>query len=195
MKRIQVLWLVLLPLLLAFSQAPFSQAPKLVKTKVHDAITVSLPADFTAVSEQEMMAKYVSYRKPLALYTNPGKQADFSVNLSVTQWQYHDLPLVKDFYKASLSTLYSDMQWIKDEIQEIRGTNFAIFEYVGTVADTEKENTLKQSKPLQVYTYVAYGLVEGKVVVFTFTAPASQRQEWAPVAEAVLESIRLKKTL
>ncbi|EMR02820.1 hypothetical protein [Cesiribacter andamanensis] len=190
MKKLPLYILALLPLLLAFSQVP-----KLVKTKVHDAITVSLPADFTAVGEQELSAKYVSYRKPLALYTNPSKQADFSVNLSVTQWQHFDLPLVKDFYKASLSTLYSDIQWVKDEIQEIRGTNFALFEYVGTVADTEQENTIKQTKPMQVYTYVAYGLVEGKVVVFTFTAPASQQQQWAPVAQAMVESIRLKKTL
>lgn len=190
MKRKQVLWLALLPLLLAFSQVP-----KLVKTKIHESITVSLPADFSAVGEQEMMEKYVSYRKPLALYTNPSKQVDFSVNLSVTQWQHFDLPLVKDFYKASLSTLYTDMKWLKDDIQEIRDINFAIFEYVGTVADTEQENAIRQSKPMQVYTYVAYGLVEGKVVVFTFTAPASQQQEWAPVAQAMVESIRLKKTL
>lgn len=172
-----------------------AQDTKLVKTKVHDAITVSLPAEFTPVSEQEMMAKYVSSRKPLALYSNPSKQVDFSVNLSTNQWQHFDLPLVKDFYKASLSTLYSDIQWIKEEIQEIKGVPFAVFEYVGTVADTEQENTLRKTKPMQVYTNIAYGLVNGKVVVFTLTAPANQQQQWSPVAEAVMESIRLKKTL
>ena len=193
MKVKQVLFLALLPVLLMFEVA--AQVPKLNKTKVHDAITVSLPEDFAPVSEQEMSSKYVSYRKPLALYTNPTKQADFSVNMSLTQWQHFDLPLVKDFYKASLSTLYSEMQWIKEDIQEIKGVPFAIFEYVGTVADAEDKNSLKQTKPMQVYTYVAYGLVNGKVVVFTFTAPGNQRQQWASVAEAMMESIRLKKTL
>lgn len=183
-----------LPLMLSFCAS--AQHGKLVKTKVHDAITVSLPADFMPVSEQDMNAKYVSARRPLALYTDQSKQTDFSVSLSTTQWQHFDLPLVKDFYKASLSTLYSEMQWIREEIQEINGVNFAVFEYVGTVADTEQENSLKKkAKPMQVYTHLAYGLVNGKVVVFTFTAPGNQRQQWAPVAEAVIESIRLKKTL
>ncbi len=189
MKIKQVFWLALLPLLLAM------QVPKLKKTEVHDAITVSLPADFAPVTEQDMAAKYVSYRKPIALYTDPSRQVDFSVNMSLTQWQYFDLPLVKDFYKASLSTLYADINWIKEDIQEIKDVNFAIFEYVGTVADAEEENSIRQTKPMQVYTYIAYGLVNGKVVVFTFTAPASQRQQWAPVAAAMMESIRLKKTL
>ena len=189
----KVIWVALLPLLLAFEAS--AQGPKLVKTKVHDAITVSLPAEFVPVTEQEMNSKYVSYRRPIALYTNASKQVDFSVNLSLTQWQHFDLPLVKDFYKASLATLYSDIKWIKEDIEEIKGVPFAIFEYVGTVADAEKENTIKQTKPLEVYTYIAYGLMNGKVVVFTLTAPANQRQQWAPVAEEVMESIRLKKTL
>jgi hypothetical protein len=193
MKLKQVLWVALLPLMLTLSAS--AQKAKLVKTKVHDAITVSVPANFVPVGEQEMASKYVSSRKPIALYTDPSKQTDFSVNLSTTQWQHFDLPLVKDFYKASLATLYSDMQWIKEEIQEIRGVNFAVFEYVGTVADEEQENTLRKSKPMQVYTHLAYGLVNGKVVVFTFTAPGNQQQQWAPVAEAMIESIRLKKTL
>lgn len=193
MKLEQVLWVALLPLMMAFGAS--AQQAKLVKTKVHDAITVSIPANFAPVSEQEMASKYVSSRQPVALYTGPDKQADFSVNLSTTQWQHFDLPLVKDFYKASLATLYTEMEWIKEEIQEIRDVNFAIFEYVGTVADEEQENAIRKTSPMQVYTYLAYGLVEGKVVVFTFTAPANQRQQWAPVAEAMMESIRLKKTL
>lgn len=190
MKMKYILGLVaILPFLLAL------QVPKLKKTQLHEAITVSLPEDFAPVSEQDMAAKYVSYRQPIALYTNSSRQVDFSVNLSLTQWQYFDLPLVKDFYKASLSTLYSEIEWIKEDIQEIKDVNFAIFEYVGTVADAAEENTIRQTKPMQVYTYIAYGLVNGKVVVLTFTAPASQRQQWAPVAEAIMETIRLKKTL
>ena len=190
MKRLLLLGLALLPLL------AFQEVPKLKKTQVSEGITVSLPEAFALVGEQEMMSKYVSYRKPIALYTDQSKQVDFSVNMSVNQWQHFDLPLVKDFYKASLSTLYTDIQWYKEEIQEIREVPFAVFEYVGTVAETEEENSIRQAKkPMQVYTYIAYGLINGKVVVFSLTAPANQRQQWAPVAEAMVESIRLKKTL
>lgn len=190
MKSTQVLWLAfLLPMLLAL------QTPKLKKTQVHEAITVSLPQDFAPVSEQEMSSKYVSYRKPLALYSDPSKQVDFSVNMSLNQWQHFDLPLVKDFYKASVSTLYTDMKWYKDELTEIRDVPFAVFEYVGTVADQEQENTVRQTKPMQVYTFLAYGMVNGKVVVFSLTAPANQREKWSPVSQEILESIRLKKSL
>ena len=158
----------------------FQEPVPLVKTKISEQISARLPEGFQPVSEQELRTKYVSYRQPIALYTSPDRQADFSVNVSVNQWQQFDLPLIKDFYKASLSTLYSELQMLKEETTEIGGHPAAVFEFIGTVAG--EEGVIRQSNEISKYTYVAYVLVNGKVAVFTFTAPASQQTFGRPKA-------------
>jgi hypothetical protein len=171
----------------------FQEPVKLVKTKINDQISARLPEKFQPVSEQDLRAKYVSYRQPIALYTGPDRQADFSVNVSVNQWQQFDLPLVKDFYKASLSTLYSDIRLLKEETTEIDGHPAAIFEFIGTVEG--EESAIRQTNQISKYTYIAYVLVNGKVAVFSFTAPASQQRNWAATAAEIMDSLKIKKTL
>ncbi len=188
MKKISVLLFSLSFLLLAF-QVPV----QLKKTKISDHISVNLPENFRQVGEQELSEKYVSTRPPIALYTSQDGLVDFSVNLSATQWQHFDLPLVKDFYKASLSTLYSELKMIKEEVVEVNKHQMAIFEFIGTVAG--EETAVRRTNAISKYTYIAYALVNGKVVVCTLTAPAKLQQSWAPVAEEMMNTIRIKKTL
>jgi hypothetical protein len=171
----------------------FQEPAKLVKTKINDQISARLPENFQPVSEQDLRAKYVSYRQPIALYTSPDRQADFSVNVSVNQWQQFDLPLVKDFYKASLSTLYSDIRLLKEETTEIDGHPAAIFEFIGTVEG--EESAIRQTNQISKYTYIAYVLVNGKVAVFSFTAPASQQRNRAATVAEIMDSLKIKKTL
>jgi hypothetical protein len=190
--KIRLLFLLLT--LLIFSLAIQAQE-KWNKTEITEAIQVELPPQFTPVSEQDRAEKYISYRTPLALYTTPDRKADFSVNLSVTPWADKDLPLMKDFYKASLSTLYSEIDWLREEIVEINKQPIAIFEYRGTVAQEEGENVVRQLAPMQTYNYIAYVLKGGKVAVFTFSAPAGQQQLYQPVADRIMHSIKLKKDL
>lgn len=171
----------------------FQQPAKLTKTRISDEISARLPEHFQPVSEQDLSSKYVSSRPPIALYTSPDMQVDFSVNVSVNQWQHFDLPLIKDFYKASLSTLFTDMQLLKEETTEINNHPAALFEFIGTVEG--EEGTVRRTASISKYHYVAYILVNGKVAVFTLAAPAGQQQEWSAVGEEIMQSIRIKKTL
>lgn len=187
--KIKILFLCALGL---FAMA-FQQAAKLTKTRISDEISARLPENFQPVSQEDLSTKYVSSRPPIALYTSPDRQVDFSVNVSVNQWQHFDLPLIKDFYKASLSTLFSDLKLIKEETTEINKHPAALFEFVGTVEG--EEGTVRRTAAISKYHYVAYVLVNGKVAVFTLTAPDNQQQQWSSVAEEIMQSIRIKKTL
>ena len=188
MKRKVILLCFLSVLLWAF-QGPV----ELRKTKINDHISAKIPESFTLVGEQALREKYVSSRQPVALFTSADGQVDFSVNLSANQWQHFDLPLAKDFYKASLSTLYSELKMLKEGVVEINEQPVAIFEYIGTLEG--EESAVRKNSAVSKYTYVAYAMVNGKVVVSTFTAPANQQRRWAPVAEEIMNSIKIKKTL
>ena len=171
----------------------FQQAGRLQRVKVTDGISVKLPENFSMVPEEALSERYISNRKPIALFTSPNGQAEFVINVSNNQWQHFDLPLVKDFYKASLGSLYSDIRFTKEETTEIDKMPAAVFEYVGS--GESEEGVIRKSESFSKYTYIAYVLVEGKVAVFSFTAPASEKAVWAPVAGEIMESLKLKKTL
>ncbi|WP_017730244.1 hypothetical protein [Nafulsella turpanensis] len=189
MKKIKIFSLLAI-CLLAMS---FQQPGRLQRVKVTDGISVKLPENFTLVPEEALSERYISTRQPIALYTSPNGQAEFVINVSNNQWQHFDLPLVKDFYKASLGGLYSDIDFMKEETTETDKMPAAVFEYIGS--GQSEEGVIRKSEGFSKYTYIAYVLVEGKVAIFSFTAPAKEKTIWAPVAAEIMESLKLKKTL
>jgi hypothetical protein len=186
-------------LLFAFLLLPVlvlqAQDIKLKKVKLNDALSVRLPEDFSPLTEQEMNERYASARQPIAFYASADRRADFSLNTSTSSWASSDLPLAKDFYKASLSALYTDIDWIREEIIEIDDRQFAVFEFIGTVADTDENQVVRSTQPISKYIQVAYALVNNKAVVVSFSAPAAQQTRWQPLAHEILDGLRIKKTL
>jgi len=96
-----------------------SQEFKLVKTRISDHITARLPTDFYLLPPDELQSKSVSYRMPIAYYTNADKQVDFSVNNSASRWQEQDLVLLKEIYRSNIRNLFDDVEFVNETIQEI----------------------------------------------------------------------------
>src|SRR5689334_7835248 len=89
---------------------------KLVKTKVNDKITVSIPRDWHPMDGLDFTQRYPSVRAPLAAYTDVERLTDFSVNISATQWPDQDLAMAKPFFKASLLNMFDRVDMISDGI-------------------------------------------------------------------------------
>lgn len=165
----------------------------LKKTSVSDDIRVSLPELFAPMTEQDIQAKYVSYRPPIALYTNPNRTVDFGVNLSVTHWAPGDLALLQEFYESSIRTLYDTVNFIKKDIATVDDISFAVFEFTSTVFG--KENAINTTPPISKYTLIYYAIVNNKTILFNFTCPAKDQEDWQEIAHAIMHSIKIKKTL
>ncbi|MFM8738893.1 MAG: hypothetical protein ACKOC0_01670, partial [Cytophagales bacterium] len=56
------------------------------KTKITEGITVLLPSTLSVMTPEDIVQRYPSVRSPLAAYTDVNRTADFSVNISATQW-------------------------------------------------------------------------------------------------------------
>ncbi|HEX6227003.1 MAG TPA: hypothetical protein VFZ52_21440, partial [Chryseolinea sp.] len=67
-----------------------ADAPRLVKVKVSDEITISIPQGWNPMDDLDFSQRYPSVRAPLAAYTNLDRTIDFSVNISATQWPDED---------------------------------------------------------------------------------------------------------
>jgi hypothetical protein len=177
-------WIISLLLLFGFAPA------KLVKTKVADGITVSLPADFYAMAPDDIAQRFPSVRAPLGAYTNQDRVVDFSANISATQWPDGDQEVARQFFKAGLMNLYDKVEVIEEGIQVINKKKYIFFEFESYVRGNKAQ--LGNEDPILKYTYIQYLVQPKRTLVFTFSCPKDQRQDWQETARQIMKSVKVK---
>ena len=145
------------------------------------------------MSNEDRNRKYVSSKDPVAVYTDLSRTVDLGVNVAYSRWNQEDLEMMKSFYKSNIMGLYDEVQFITEEIKEINGKEFAIFEFVSQVIDDE--GTTVNQRAISKYVRIQYTIVKSKTVLFNFTCPARLKEKWAPVAKKIMESVKISKTL
>ena len=177
-------------LILLLALAMVSSTSKLVKTKITDDITVSLPADFFAMTAEDIAQRLPSVRAPLGAYTNTDRVVDFTVNISATQWPDADQVIAAKFFKSSLYNLYDKVDMISEGIHDVHKKKMIFFEFESRInANRRVEGG---SQPILKYSYIQYLVEEGRTLVFTFSCPRTDMETWKPVANEVMKSIRIK---
>ena len=184
-KSNPLMWLF--PIVLCFIAA---DKPKLMKVKVNDAITVSVPKDWLPMEADDIIQRYPSVRAPLMAYTNAERAADFSVNISATQWPDDDIELAKKFFKAGLVNVFDRVDMIEEGIHEVRGKKLIFFEFESRISGSRQQEGLKD--PVLRYTYIQYFIEPGRAVVFSFNCPRRDRELWQETARAMMQEIRIK---
>lgn len=191
MLSTQIFYVFILSFL--FTVSLEAQEIKLKKVQINKDIRVLLPEHFMPMSEQDIRAKYVSYREPIALFTDPSRSIDFGINLSVTHWKPDDLALMQEFYENSIRMLYNKVEFINKDIETVNDIPYAVFEFVSTVLG--EDNAITQAAPISKYTLIYYAIVNNKTILFNFTCPAKERANWQATAHEIMNSIKIKKTL
>jgi hypothetical protein len=169
------------------------QQVKYVKTKVNDDISLLLPSEFTLMSQADLNTKYASSKAPIAVYTDYSRYVDLGVNVAYSRWNEEDLEIMKSFYKSNIMGLYNEVQFIKEDIENINGKDFAVFEFISSVYDEVGE--APNQNAISKYVRIQYCISKSKTVLFNFSCPARQKDKWAPVAKQILESVKISKTL
>lgn len=163
---------------------------RLVKVKISDNITAKLPSEFTLLPPDELQSRSASYRMPIAFYTDPGQEIDFSVNNSASRWQQKDLALLQEIYRSNIENLFDDVEFQDEEIESIYNRDYIVFEFNGTIQPGE--SLFRQESPTRKYYYTQYTLKGDQIYIFTFSAPFRKKEEWAGTASAIMHSIRIK---
>lgn len=167
-----------------------SASSKLVKTKVNDEITVSLPAGFFAMTPEDIAQRLPSVRAPLGAYTNQDRVVDFSVNISATQWPDANQEIAAKFFKSALYNLYDKVDMISEGIMDVHKKKYIYFEFESrTNANRRVEGG---SEPILKYTRIQYLVEEGRTLVFSFSCPRNLREEWEEISLQVMKSVRVK---
>ena len=186
--RVRNLLFIVIPLL-AFSVAGKGQH-KLVKTKINEEISLKVPKTFMQMTEEDMWQRVSSYRKSIALFTDPQRIIDLGVNYSFSSFQEGDYEMMRSWYKASILQLFDDVEWEREEIVQIGKRQFVAFEFVSTI--TENSEGMGRPRSITKYQYLQYTVFNGNVLLVFFSAPDRAKEEWQPVARAIMESVRLK---
>lgn len=168
-------------------------AQKLAKIKINESISMLMPPDFRPMTNDEIVDRYFTTKRPLALFTDPGLTIDLGVNQSVTQWQASDLAIMKDFYKSNIFSLYDNVQMLNEGLEDINGRKYAYFEFVSTIkAD---QGSFLNKGAINKYTFIQYTIVNGNTLVFNFSCPSNIRGTWAENARKMMRSVVVKKSL
>jgi hypothetical protein len=152
-------------------------------------MSVKLPADFAPVPEIEIGTKYISYRSPIALYSNSTKDVDFSVNYSVSNWQSSDLEIIQSFYKSNIANLFDSVEFINESIEEINERDYIVFEFTSSISETQ--SIIRQGATIKKYFYIQYTMMEGHVLIFSFSSPQRKMREWKPIAHEIMHSLKI----
>jgi hypothetical protein len=160
------------------------------RIKITKSISMKVPTAFTPMSPAEIRNKYVSYRAPIAMFTLQDQQVDLSVNKNSTPWADNDYKILKDFYKANIQNLFTEVTFIQEQISTIGNREFVVFEFTSKVMDEENKMSLNNT-PVSKYTYIMYTFHEGNVLLFHFNCKASQKALWQQVAKEIMESVRI----
>ena len=166
--------------------------PKMVKVKVNNDISVLVPKEWSAMDPLDVAQRYPSVRKPLVAYTNEDRTADFSVNISATQWPDADLSLSQRFFKSSLLNMFDKVDIIGEGVREVNKRKFIYFEFESRLNGNRQNTGLKD--PVVQYSYIQYLVDSDRTIVFSFHCPRRMREQWQETAHAIMDGITVKRT-
>ena len=175
---------------LILSQALTAQEISLIKTDVGENINLMVPSEFIPMGPQDIRNKFISYREPLAGFTSEDRSVDLVVNKSKTPWSNQDIALLREFNENNIRNLFDEVNFLKSEVQEINGRNYAVFEFTSVVKGDP--NSLRNQASVNDYRMVLYTVDDFNVYVFTFYCPARLKQYWQTTAQSIMSSIIFK---
>jgi hypothetical protein len=182
MKR----FLIFLSIVSLFGFSP----DKLIKTKVADGITISLPAELSPMTTDDIIQRYPSVRAPLAAYTDLNRTLDFSVNVSATQWPDANLEMAQKFFKSSIQSFYDRVDFISEGVHEVHKKKLIFLEFESRVNGNKM--VLGEQQPVYRYTYIQYLVEPERTLVFSFNCPKSSKEDWQENVKAMMKTIRIK---
>ncbi|WP_255481309.1 hypothetical protein [Pontibacter sp. Tf4] len=165
-------------------------APKLKKINLTKEISIKLPKDFTPMSDDDIAREYPATTKPLAVYTSPDGNIDFSLTQKRTTFRERDLTMLREFYKANLVETFTNIDFIRQEVTAIDGKQFIVFEFVSNLADTRGASNLK---PVQKYSIIMYTITGNQLQIYTLHIPFQLKNQWQDTAREIMGSVNIKK--
>lgn len=164
-----------------------SDSEKLVSVKVREGIKIKVPKSFYQMPNEDIVARYRSYKLPIAMYSSEDRLTDIGISISDNFWGGNDLELLLDFQKSNINELFDEVEFLNQGIRKVHKKEMAFFEL---------ETSTRFSRSFEKkYTIVQYAVVDNRVVVFNFSCPIDQKGEWLITAWKIMDSVKMSKSV
>jgi len=175
-------------LLLGLSVCGYAQSDnvKLERQEIGGKVSVLVPNNFVKLPDNEVAQRYPSSRKPLAVFSNASRSADFGINKGKTVWADADIKLVLDFYKANMQTYYNSISFIKEGVVSEGSLKFAELKFIGAIESLGKGKSRR-------YVHVRYAVVKNRLYIIQFNCPASEQGLYEGTVNKMMGSVRINK--
>ncbi|MCP4457434.1 MAG: hypothetical protein GY816_05315 [Cytophagales bacterium] len=175
--------------LVSFFIHSLSQAQvALIPRELTDDISMKIPLEL----KQEPSILQRTTSTTLDLFMSQDRRSDLSVNKSQLRWIEADEELLSQFYKANILNIYDQVDMIQEEIKEVNGKKFIVFEFVGQVID--EPNAFKEAKRRSDYTYIQYLVVDDGILIFRFTTSSRLKNYWQEAIQKAMESVVIEES-
>jgi hypothetical protein len=154
--------------------------------KVEKLLSMKIPDNFVALTDDQIADKMIASRKPLAAYSNPSGSTDITIavgNSNKNPWKDRDLKLMAQFQKANIMQLFTNVSILQEKLVKVKGQQYAVFEFVSEVKE-------KGKSPIRKYHHLRYTIRKGNMLVFSFICPESERSLQENTAGLVMDSVR-----
>ncbi|WP_299703419.1 hypothetical protein [uncultured Pontibacter sp.] len=162
---------------------------KLKKTQITKEVSVMLPRDFTPLPDEGIARKYPAANRPVAVYSSPSGQVDFSMTQKKSQFGPQDLNMLRDIYKANLMERFTKVDFIRDDVTNINGRDYIVFEFVSVLAD---ERGASHLAPVQKYSIMQYTIQGNQLIIFSMHLPFVMKNDWQNTAREIMGSVKMK---
>lgn len=177
-------------LTLTFTSAPLFAQVKLKNVKISNKISMKIPSKFIEMGEEDMWQRSSSYRKAIALYSDEERVVELGINHAFTRWEEGDILLLQNMYMASIQEIFDEVKFSKEEITNINGRDFAVFEFVSKIKGIS--GSIGQNNSVVKYYYIQYTIVDGGTFVFNFSCQNYVKEDWQETAKIIMGTIKIK---
>lgn len=151
----------------------------LTTRNVLQKVEVLVPKAFKIMDAEMLALKYPSKQGTAFLvYTDEDATVNIAFEHLPNKATLQDLPAIKQVFEQQFNQPQIDFK--KGEIKNINGRDFIVIEMITPAIDTE------------VYNLMFVTSLDGKLLMGTFNCTVEKMQEWQPLAEQILSSVKVK---
>ncbi len=178
MKKVLLIAPVLCLMVLLMAAHPFAEVELVKKRVLSERVEILIPKGFEVMSEQQMDFNYAkSQSRPSVIYTN-SKEASLSFSYTDNTADQDMVDMYHDNFYKIYSKQFKGATWFSHGVKEVNGRKVGYLEL------------MKPELGHEVYNFIFFTDVEGKLLMCTFTCADRQKPEWENISKQIMGSFK-----
>jgi hypothetical protein len=178
MKHIKGLGLALI--MIALFSFTLSEIELVSKLFFGNKIELKVPKTFDEMSEEMAKAKYPSSTEKAVVYTNPQGSINVAIKITKNRAKQEEMDNCKSAMVQAFRQSYPTAEWKETGVKVINGRKVGYLKLITPAVDTK------------VYNQLFFTDFEGELLIGTFNCTEKEMKKWQPVAEEIMNSLKLK---